>query len=256
MRIAVNLGPTPSWTDVVEGARRADAAGLDAVSLLDHYHSENPDWGWVSGLAAYGALAMATSRVKLVPMVLDRLNYLPGVLAKETAVLSQLSDGRFELGIGAGDYFVEQSAWGLSVPDATARIDALGETLTALRKVWAGQPVTMSGSHVQLTGALCLPAPQSPPKIVVGAGNSRRLIRSACAYADELNVYADDATITAARSEIDKSGRAVDLSVYVWDWPDDIAARLAAWAEMGVGRVFLTVWPPFDRIAEAAALQH
>src|SRR5213593_2088953 len=121
MRIAINLGPNGDWPAILTAAQRADTLGFNALSFLDHYHTDKLEWPYICGWSAYGALAMATTRIHLVPMVIDRLNYLPGVLAKETSVLSILSAGRFELGIGAGDYFEEARAWGLEVPDAPAR---------------------------------------------------------------------------------------------------------------------------------------
>ena len=253
IRLAVNLGPTGDWDQLLGGARLADELGLDAIGVLDHYHTGRPDWSWFSGWAMWGALAAQTSQVRLVPMVIDRLNHLPGVLAKEVSVLSRLSDGRFELGIGAGDFFEEQRAWGLPIPDAAARIDGLAETVTALQQVWRGGPVTTTGDHVRLTEARCLPTPIRPPRVVVGTGGSRRLIRSAVDYADELNVFADDKLIMDARSAIDAGGRDVALSVYIWEWPDDLDERLARWSEIGVARVFLTVWPPYDVITVIAA---
>src|SRR5262249_40188178 len=105
MRIGVKLGPTANWSAVLAAAKAADASGFDAVGVLDHYHSAKPEWGWVCGWSFYGALALATTSIKLVPQVICHLNYLPGVLAKETTVLALLSGRRFELGIGAGDYF-------------------------------------------------------------------------------------------------------------------------------------------------------
>ena len=111
----------------------------------------------------------------------------------------------------------------------------------------------MAGEYIQLTDAMCLPTPLRPPRIVVGVGGSHRLIRSAVTYADEINVYADDRVIAAASEAIGASGRAVDLSVYVWDWPEQLDDRLAAWSRMGVDRVFLTVWPPYDSITDVAA---
>src|SRR5579884_2974879 len=101
MRIGVNLGPTGNWQALLKAAKRADELGFDAVGTLDHYHAEKPEWDWVSGWSLYGALAMITRKIKLTPMVLCRLNYLPGVLAKESSVLALMSGGRFELGIGA-----------------------------------------------------------------------------------------------------------------------------------------------------------
>ena len=252
MRIGANLGPTGDWDAILSAARTADASGFDAISFLDHYHAPKLEWAYLCGWSLYGALAMATSRIHLVPMVIDRLNYLPGVLAKETVMLSFVSGGRFELGIGAGDFFEEAAAWGLAVPDAAARITGLKETVTVLRQIWAGEPVTFEGEQLHLTNAASTPAPLAPPRVVVGVGSSRKLIRSAVEYADEVNVYADDELIRFARDEIEASNRSVGL--YVWDWPEAIAEKLAAWEQLGVERAFLTFWHPFDGLAGAVKL--
>ena len=254
MRIGVNLGPTGDWPAMLAAARTADTSGFDALGFLDHYHAPKLEWPYLCGWSLYGALAMLTSRIHLVPMVIDRLNYLPGVLAKETSALSFLSNGRFELGIGAGDFFEEASAWGLAVPDAATRITGLKETIVSLRRIWTGEHVNFEGEQIHLTNAACTPAPSSPPRVVVGAGSSRRLIRSAVEYADEINVYASDEIIRFARQEIEASHRAVALSVYVWDWPADIATSLATWEQLGVERTFLTFWHPFDTIESAMGL--
>lgn len=253
MRLGVNIGPSSAWSAIVAAARSAEESGYDAISLLDHYHSEQDAWSWMCGWSVYGALALTTTRIHLVPMVLDRLNYLPGVLAKETAMLSHLSQGRFELGIGAGDYFEEARAWGTGIPPARTRIAALHETVIVLRRIWQAERVTFAGEHVHLTNAACLPPPLTPPRIVVGVGTSRSLLRSAVTYADEINVYADDALIEEAQGAIVAAQRPVALSVYVWDWPENLAEKLAAWEQMGVERTFLTFWPPFETITTTAA---
>src|SRR6266567_2940197 len=144
---------------------------------------------------------MAPSRIHLVPMVIDHMNYLPGVLAKETSTLSILSGGRFELGIGAGDYFEEARAWGLEVPPAPARISGLKETITILRHIWSGEHVTFEGEHLHLKNAASAPLPPTLPRVVIGAGSSRSLIRSAVEYADEIKVYGGDELISVARQE-------------------------------------------------------
>ena len=251
MRIGVNLGPNGNWPAIVAAAQVADKSGFDALSFLDHYHTEKLEWPYICGWSAYGALAMMTSRIHLVPMVIDRLNYLPGVLSKETTTLSIASAGRFELGIGAGDYFEEARAWGIEVPDASTRITGLKETVTILRRIWQGEKVTFEGEQFHLVNAASTPVPPIPIRVVVGAGSSRRLICSAVEYADEINVYADDDVIRFARQEIESSNRVVSLSVYVWDWPENIFAKLALWEQFGIERVFLTFWHPFDKITEA-----
>lgn len=252
MKIGVNLGPGDDWPAMLEATKRADSLGFDAIGFLDHYHSEKLEWPYICGWSAYGALAMATSRIRFVPLVIDRLNYLPGVLAKETATLALLSGGRFELGIGAGDYFQEARAWGIIVPDAAARIAGLKETVLALRQIWQGGFVNFEGEQLHLKQAASTPVPPAPPRVMVGAGSSRRLVSSAVDYADEINVYADDELIRFARQQINTAQRPVALSVYVWDWPEQIEKRLAAWEALGVERAFLTFWHPFDQLDHAS----
>src|SRR5919205_3992192 len=104
MRVGAILSPVGDWRTILESAKIADSGGLDAVGFWDHYHSLKPEWAYVCGWSAYGALAIATERIRLVPMVLCRLNYTTGVLAKESSILSIASGGRVELAIGAGDY--------------------------------------------------------------------------------------------------------------------------------------------------------
>ncbi len=252
MRLGVNLGPHDDWPAILDAARRAERLGFDAVGFFDHYHAAKLEWSSINGWSVYGALAMATSRIRLIPLVIDRLNYLPGVLAKETATLAILSGGRFELGIGAGDYFEEARAWGTPVPNATERIAGLKETVIALRQIWQGDFVTFEGEHIHLKQAAVTPAPPVPPRVVVGTGSSRRLIASAVDYADEINVYADDELIRFARQQIEAAGRPVVLSSYVWDWPEQLEERLAAWEQLGVERAFLTFWHPFDQLERAS----
>ena len=258
MRTAVILSPTGDWRAILQAAQVADSSGLDAVGFWDHYHSQRPEWAYVCGWSAYGALAMATQRIHLVPMVICRLNYTTGVLAKETSILSIISGGRFELGIGAGDYPPEYTAWHQPFPDARTRVDALEETIAALRLLWKGELVTYQGQHVQLTDAACTPIPPTPPRIVVGVGGSRRMIRSAVTYADELNLYADEALLGYAREEIERSGRSVDLSVFLhWDsWPKDLREELARWDALGAVRGFVNIGYDADlveRVADLAA---
>jgi len=253
MRIGINMA-WHNWQEILATAQAADSYGFDAIGFVDGYHSESLDMDYLCGWSLYGALAMATSRIHFVPMVIDRVNYLPGVLAKETSVLSIISNGRFELGIGAGDGFKGWHAWGVADPGAATRITALRETITILRQLWRGEQVTFEGEYLHLKDAACVPVPPSPPRIIVGIGNSRRLLRDAVHYADELNVYCDDEFIQLAKREIEASGRDVALSTFVWGWRDDIAEKLAQWETMGVARTFVTLWKPQEHLERLASL--
>lgn len=259
MRLAALLTPTGDWTAIVDAARAADETGIDAIGLWDHYQSGQPDWSYVAGWSALGALAAVTTRVRLLPMVLNNLHYEPGVLAKESSVLGVLSGGRLELGIGAGDWPESFAAWGRPFPPVAERIDRLVETIEALRLVWTGSPVTFRGRHVELAGAICTPAPPTPPRVVVGVGGSRRMLERVGDIADEINVYADEALVADARRLSAAADRGVTVSVFLsweWDhWPADPAAELARWRAAGVDRACVSLGGAnmADRIAMLVA---
>ena len=245
MRVGAVLSPVAEWKPIIEAARAADDAGLDSVGFWDHYHSPKPEWGYACGWSAYGYLAAITERVRFVPMVLNALHYELGVLAKESSMLAIASADRFELAIGAGDWPESFVAWGAAYPDASTRLEMLEEKVRALTRIWRGEPVSFDGEHVRLDGAICTPAPPRPPRVIVGVGASRRTLRSAVAFADEVNLYTDPALLEEAQRLIAASGRDVGVSIFLsWEfdkWPADAAAALREWAERGVDRAFVSI---------------
>jgi alkanesulfonate monooxygenase SsuD/methylene tetrahydromethanopterin reductase-like flavin-dependent oxidoreductase (luciferase family) len=245
LRVAAGLTPVADVGAVLDAARAADDEGLDAVALWDHYQSGRPEWAYVAGWSAWGAIATATRRVGLVPMVVNQLHHDLGRIAKEVATLAALSGGRFELGIGAGDWPESFAAWGQSFPAATDRIDRLVESIEALRLLWTGEPTTFDGLHVQLEGATVTPSPSTQPRVVIGAGPSRRLAIRAARVADEVNVYPSRGLVEAVRAAAADSGRAVDVSLHAdwsWDaWPADPVAALEALSATAADRVFIAV---------------
>jgi alkanesulfonate monooxygenase SsuD/methylene tetrahydromethanopterin reductase-like flavin-dependent oxidoreductase (luciferase family) len=245
MRVGAGLTPVAEARAVIDAARAADEEGIEAVALWDHYHSGRPDWAYVAGWAAWGAIAAATSRVRLVPMVINLQHHDLGRIAKEVATLDALSGGRFELGIGAGDWPDSFAAWGRPFPAAADRLAHLDEAVRALREIWTGDPVTFEGAHLHLAGATVTPPPASPPRIVVGAGSSVRLAREAVGYADEINVYPEASLVDAVRQAMRDRQRDIPISVHAdwsWErWPADVPAALLALSALGVERAFLAL---------------
>jgi alkanesulfonate monooxygenase SsuD/methylene tetrahydromethanopterin reductase-like flavin-dependent oxidoreductase (luciferase family) len=245
MRMGAVLSPDADWSQTLAAARQADEIGLEAVGFWDHYHSAESELADLCGWSAYGAIAAQTSGVRLVPMVLNLQHYEPGVLAKESSVLSIVSHGRFELGIGAGDWPESFEAWGRPFADRLARVEILDETVAVLRALWGGDRVTFAGRHIRLREAACTPVPERAPRVVVGAAASRQLVEAALRSADEVNVYDRGAFLDHAREAIAASGRDVGLSVFAdwsWDkWPEEPAAAVAAWRDAGVERAFISI---------------
>ncbi|MDP8928377.1 MAG: LLM class flavin-dependent oxidoreductase [Actinomycetota bacterium] len=245
MRLGAVLSPVAEWDDVVEAGQLADELGFDAIGLWGHYHSARPEWAYISGWSSYGALAAVTTRVRLVPMVLNNLHYQTGLLVKESFLLAIISAGRFELGLGGGDWPESFAAWGERFPDAPERIGRLVGSLQALQQLSIGQEVTMKGQYIELKGACSTPVPPQRPRLVVGVGQSLATARAVLNYADELNLYADASVVAQAQKIVSDSGREIDLSLFLsweWDkWPANPTAELEAWRARGIGRVFVSL---------------
>lgn len=163
-----HMGPRQAWLDSL---RRVEDAGYSSYLVLDHF---------VRGLdpvAALGAAAIATSTLRLGSMVFDNDFRHPAVLAKAAATIDVLSDGRLELGIGAGWLKEEYEQTGIPFDPPGLRIDRMIETVRFLKQVFTEDEVSFAGQHYTMTGLKMPPRPvqQPHPPIVIGGGSKRIL---------------------------------------------------------------------------------
>ena len=176
-------------------ALAAEELGFDAFFRSDHYLAiggaglPGPTDSWV----ALGALAVETSRIRLGTMVTAATFRLPGPLAISVAQVDQMSAGRIEIGIGAGWFEREHTAYGIPFPPVGERFDRLEEQLailTGLCEAKEGQTFSFAGTHYQLTNSPALPKPAQRPRppVILGGSGPRRTPRLAATFADEYNV--------------------------------------------------------------------
>ena len=163
--------------------RRAEGLGYDILSVPDHF-----DVG-PAPMVALAFAAEATTTLRVGTMVLANDFRHPAVLAKEAATLDVLSGGRFELGIGAGWQSTDYHSTGIAMDRPGVRIERLGEALTIIKGLLAGETVTFSGRHYSIDGLEGLPEPVRPggPPLFV-AGGSERVLRLAARTADIVGV--------------------------------------------------------------------
>ncbi|MDT7547344.1 MAG: hypothetical protein QOE99_3454, partial [Actinomycetota bacterium] len=151
----------------------AEEHGFDSAWFLDHLSGPGlPEADCYEGWTTATFLAAKTSRIRLGHLVLcDAFRPAP-LLAKMTATLDALSGGRLELGLGWGSLPDELKTWGFGELPPAERARHLVETLTVLRLLWSGEPVTYRGETVQLDGAICRPRPVNGqiPIHIGGAG--------------------------------------------------------------------------------------
>ena len=170
-RFSVQLGPVTDPHLLASEARRAEDLGYSGVSLTDHLREQ---CGPLVGLAA---MAAATSKVKITAMVLANDFRHPVMLAKELATLDRLSDGRLEVGMGAGWLITDYQQGGIRMDRPGLRIDRLEEAISVLEGCFADGPFDFQGNHYWITGLDSQPKPHQRPRppLMVGGGGPRIL---------------------------------------------------------------------------------
>ena len=185
-----------SYDQLLALALAAEHGGFGAFFRSDHYLK----MGDVSGLpgptdawVTLAGLARDTTSIRLGTLLSSATFRFPGPLAISVAQVDAMSDGRVELGLGAGWFDDEHSAYGIPFPPLGERFEKLEEQLAIVTGLWEtdlGSTFNFSGKHYQLTDSPALPKPvQSPrPPVIVGGHGTKRTPRLAARFADEFNV--------------------------------------------------------------------
>ena len=171
--------------------RWADGAGFDWFDVSDHFY-ESPmtekQGSYLECLACLTALACDTERMRIGTIVLAMDYRHPAVLANALAAIDHLSDGRLEVGLGAGWNRQEYNAYGIPFAPIGRRLDALEEGLQVIQLLFTQQRADFAGQYFQLQDALCEPKPlQTHVPIWIGGNGERRTLRLIAQHADGWN---------------------------------------------------------------------
>jgi G6PDH family F420-dependent oxidoreductase len=157
--------------DLVQQAVAAEQAGFDFLVISDHFHPWLPEqqhaaFAW----AVLGAVAQATTTIQLATMVTcPIMRYHPALVAQMAATVGVLSDGRFTLGLGAGERLNEHIV-GKGWPSATVRREMLAEATDIIRELWKGDYVSHYGRHFSVDDARIFDLPDTPIELYIAAG--------------------------------------------------------------------------------------
>jgi alkanesulfonate monooxygenase SsuD/methylene tetrahydromethanopterin reductase-like flavin-dependent oxidoreductase (luciferase family) len=166
-------------------------AHVDWISAWDHLYEAPPQGGILDHhetVATLAALATTTERAAIGVLVMYVGYRSPGVIAKAASTLDHLSDGRFELGLGAGWHEQECNAFGYPFPSAGTRIDMLDEATTIVRGLLTQDRTTFHGKHFQVENCSALPAPvQERLPIWIGGIGEKKMLRLIARHADGWN---------------------------------------------------------------------
>ena len=245
LEVILNVSRFPWGADPAAWLRdvalAADHVGFSGIALMDHL-IQIPQVGrswepipepWVT----LGMLAGLDSRLRLGTLVSPATFRRPGILAKSAATLDSLSGGRAFVGVGAGWWEREHTAYGLAFPPARERLDLLEESVETMRALWASGTKRYAGERVSLPETTCYPRPVSDVPIVVGGSGERRTLAIAARLGDACNLPSDEAVmdrkIEVLRQHCRRAGRdPAELALTVLDVPvigrdrDDVWQRV------------------------------
>jgi G6PDH family F420-dependent oxidoreductase len=214
--------------DLVADAVRAEAAGFDFAVSSDHYHP----WVEAQGHSGYawsilGAAAQATERIGLMSYVTTpTIRYHPAIVAQKAATMAILSDGRFRLGLGAGEELNEHVV-GRGFPVVEVRHEMLAEAVEIIRLLFAGGYVTHHGKYFNVESAKLFDRPATPPAIGIAVGG-KEAGRLAGQIADLMIGTQPRAELIRAFGEAGGAGKAVVGQPAVCWGPDEAACRKLA----------------------------
>src|SRR5436189_2011978 len=178
-RFGVSVWHVASRAELAEKARKIEALGYDTLSFPDHLNER------IAPLPALVAAADATTRLRVGTNVLNNDLRHPVVVAREAAAIDLLTDGRLQLGLGAGSIKSEYDEAGMRFDAGRVRVERLAEAVAVIKTLLRGDEVNFSGAHYQVAGHTIAPLPiQKPhPPILIG-GNGPRLLALAAREAD------------------------------------------------------------------------
>jgi alkanesulfonate monooxygenase SsuD/methylene tetrahydromethanopterin reductase-like flavin-dependent oxidoreductase (luciferase family) len=249
--LSIEIQEGMSYADTLAMTRAGEALGFDAALLAEHYYpSGTPDkytGGYSQHMAAdawiyLAGLARETHQIRLGTLVSPVTFRHPVVLAKMAATLDHLSDGRAELGIGAGWLEPEHTAYGFDFPPPPRRVDLVEEQLQVISGLWSQDPFSHSGRAYHLREAHFTPRPVQRPRptiIVGGSSTADRLPKLAARYADEYVINSPSLDqCRAARDKLDRACEALKR--------DPASMRLSAFLAFAVGATQSDVDRAFD----------
>jgi G6PDH family F420-dependent oxidoreductase len=220
--------------ELVGQAVRAEEAGFDFVEISDHFHPwlfshDHSGFAW----SILGAIAARTDRIELATGVTcPFLRYHPAVIAQAAATTALLSDGRFTLGVGAGERLNEHVV-GRGWPAVAVRHELLREALEIIRLLWSGGYQSYQGRHLTLEDARVFDLPATPPRIAVAVGGPAAA-ELAADLGDAMFATEPEAELVEAYGKAGGGGPRYGEVPLAWA-PDEAAATESAHAMIRFG---------------------
>ncbi|MTA13868.1 MAG: TIGR03560 family F420-dependent LLM class oxidoreductase, partial [Actinobacteria bacterium] len=187
-----DVGPAQLFDVIAAQAKEAEASGFDTVLVMDHFFQlpmlGAPEDYMIECYTLLAGLARETRSVRLGALVTGNTYRNPAILAKTVTALDLVSNGRAQLGIGAGWFELEHQAYGLEFGTFTDRFERLEEALQIILPMLRGEASTFSGQRYTTQNAFNSPPPVGRIPVMIGGSGERKTLRMVAQYADESNL--------------------------------------------------------------------
>ncbi|HYC56267.1 MAG TPA: LLM class flavin-dependent oxidoreductase [Candidatus Binatia bacterium] len=177
-----------SWEDTRAAATELDTLGYDSAWVCDHlYGVPMPNLPILEAYSLLAAVAAVTTRLELGALVTPPFFRNPAVLAKQIATIDHIAGGRMIAGLGSGWFASEFEGYGCEFPPVARRLDALEDTCRILQAMWTQEQPSHQGKVFSIQDVYCEPKPLRQPRILIGGGGEKVLLKLAARYADIWN---------------------------------------------------------------------
>lgn len=237
--MAAKASSSTEWT---ETAKKAEDLGYSSLLMPDHFGDQ------LGVIPALAAAAAVTTELRIGSLVFANDFRHPALLAKDTATIDLLSDGRLEVGVGAGWMNTDYETTGVPHERAGIRIDRMIESIDVLRGLWGEGAFSYDGAHYNITEMDGLPKPVQAggPPIIVGGGG-KRVLSTAARMADIVGVNPNVGEGTIGAEAI--KSMSAEATEEKMTWVRDAAGDRFDDIEISILKFFVVVTDDRDEMA-------
>ena len=263
-RFAIKTPPQHArWSDILDIWRAADQIEcFESAWLFDHFYpiAGDPTGPCLESWVTLTALSQATSRIRIGSMVNGMHSRHPAITAKMAATLDTVSNGRLNLGLGAGWFEPEAKAYGIELGTVRQRMDRFDEAVEVVVRLLSQETTTFRGRFFHLDDARCEPkGPQRPhPPIVIGGQGEKRTLRTVARWAQHWDSLRVEPTAWAEKHEVllahcaavGRDPTEITCSAHIFvppgADPKALAAQAADYFRAGVDLAVFSLRSPYD----------
>lgn len=258
LRIGIGTGNRLPFPELARQWQYIEDLGFDSAWVVDHFLAgDDESMPYFEAWSLIAALGMLTHRIRFGILVSGNTYRNPGLLAKEAVTIDHASNGRVEIGIGAGWMEREHEAYSYEFPAAGVRVDMLDEAVQIISSLMTEERTTFTGRFYQFKDAPFEPKPLQQPRIPIIIGAFKpKMLALAARHADTWNSRGAPEVVAplveSFRAEVRKAGRDPDdvrMSVYTWKHPFESEAlfhdTVDAYVKLGISELIFPM-PPVE----------